>query len=260
MKVSIVTVCYNAAATIRDALTSVATQRLGVGDAVEHLVMDGGSTDGTVDVIREFADEVARAGERADYAFRWASERDDGMYDAMNKGINHCSGDVVGILNSDDFFTSDDIISKIAEAFTEDIDAVYGDIHFIRKENPHKCTRYYSSKIWRPGMLRFGFMPAHPTFYVRRSIYMAHGLYSLDYRIASDYDMMVRLFYANRIKAKYLPYDFVTMRQGGLSTQGAKSRLILNKEDIKACRRYGMKTNYAFISCKYFKKIFEFRF
>lgn len=250
MKISIITTTYNSKDTIASTIESVMNQNY---PDIDYWIIDGGSTDGTLDIVNDYQQQYP-------YRINCISEPDKGMYDAMNKGINHCSGDVVGILNSDDFFTSDDIISKIAEAFTEDIDAVYGDIHFIRKENPHKCTRYYSSKIWRPGMLRFGFMPAHPTFYVRRSIYMAHGLYSLDYRIASDYDMMVRLFYANRIKAKYLPYDFVTMRQGGLSTQGAKSRLILNKEDIKACRRYGMKTNYAFISCKYFKKIFEFRF
>lgn len=250
MKISIITTTYNSKDTIASTIESVMNQNY---PDIDYWIIDGGSTDGTLDIVNDYQQQYP-------YRINCISEPDKGMYDAMNKGISHCSGDVVGILNSDDFFTSDDIISKIAEAFTEDIDAVYGDIHFIRKENPHKCTRYYSSKIWRPGMLRFGFMPAHPTFYVRRSIYMAHGLYSLDYRIASDYDMMVRLFYANRIKAKYLPYDFVTMRQGGLSTQGAKSRLILNKEDIKACRRYGMKTNYAFISCKYFKKIFEFRF
>ena len=250
MKISIITTTYNSKDTIASTIESVMNQNY---PDIDYWIIDGGSTDGTLDIVNDYQQQYP-------YRINCISEPDKGMYDAMNKGINHCSGDVVGLLNSDDFFTSDDIISKIAEAFTEDIDAVYGDIHFIRKENPHKCTRYYSSKIWRPGMLRFGFMPAHPTFYVRRSIYMAHGLYSLDYRIASDYDMMVRLFYANRIKAKYLPYDFVTMRQGGLSTQGAKSRLILNKEDIKACRRYGMKTNYAFISCKYFKKIFEFRF
>lgn len=249
MTISIITTTYNSKDTIELTIESVLSQTY---QDIDYWIIDGGSTDGTLEIIKKYQQQYAN---RVNYI----SEPDQGMYDAMNKGITKCSGDVVGMLNSDDFFTTNDVVAKIAEAFADDIDAVYGDIHFVKKENQNKCTRYYSSRIWQPYMLRFGFMPAHPTFYVRRSIYMAHGLYSLDYRIASDYDMMVRLFYVNKIKAKYLPYDFVTMRQGGLSTQNAKSRMILNKEDIKACRKYGMKTNYAFIMCKYFKKIFEFR-
>ena len=193
---------------------------------------------------------------------QWISEPDRGIDDAMNKGISHSTGDVVGILNSDDFFTSNDVLERVAAEMQADntLDAVYGDIHFIKDGAPDHIVRYYSSKPFRPFWLRFGFMPAHPSFYARREVFEKHGLYSHDYKIAADYDMMIRLFLKHRIKAKYMPMDFVTMLKGGLSTKGVRSRVVLVSEDVKACFTYVFYTNRFMISLKFLYKIFECRF
>ena len=178
----------------------------------------------------------------------------------MNKGITMATGDVVGILNSDDYFTSDDIIEQMVRVFDDEtIDATYGDIHFIRDGNPDKCIRYYSSKRFTPRWLRFGFMPAHPSFYARREVFNRGGLYKTDYKIGSDYEMMVRLFCVHKIKAAYQPLDFVTMRTGGLSTRNIHSRIQLIKDDVRACRENGIYTNAAMICVKFLFKIFEFK-
>lgn len=251
MTISIITTTYNSKATIAWTIESVFRQSY---KDIEYWVIDGDSNDGTLDVLRYY--EPMFGGR-----MHVISEPDKGIYDAMNKGIKQCTGDVVGILNSDDYFTSDDIIENIAKAFEdENIDAVYGDIHFIHDEEPEKIVRYYSSKMFKPFWLRFGFMPAHPSFYARRDIYNKYGMYSLDYKIAADYDMMVRLFYKYKIKAKYIKKDFVTMRTGGISTKNFKNRMLITQEDVKACKRNGMYTNPFFISIKYFYKIFEFLF
>ena len=192
---------------------------------------------------------------------KWLSEKDGGIYDAMNKGIRMATGDVVGILNSDDYFTACDVVERMAPAFDDDnVDAVYGDIHFIRDGQPDKCIRYYSSRPFRPLWLRFGFMPAHPSFYCRRSVYERAGLYKTDYQIGSDYEMMVRLFLVHHIQARYLPIDFVTMRTGGTSTRNVKSRLTLIRDDVRGCRENGIYTNPLMISLKFLYKIFEFKF
>lgn len=220
---------------------------------IEYVVVDGSSTDHTQEVIRQY--EPLFGGR-----LKWVSEKDRGIYDAMNKGILMATGDVVGILNSDDYFTADDVIERMVKSFPDDVDAVYGDIHFIRDGNPGKCVRYYSSKPFRPLWLRFGFMPAHPSFYCRREVFEKAGLYKTDYRIGSDYEMMVRLFLVHRIRAKYLPMDFVTMRLGGTSTRNVRSRLQLIKDDVRGCRENGIYTNVLMISVKFLYKVFEFKF
>lgn len=250
-RISIITVTYNSAATIANTLHSVLNQTY---TDIEYIVVDGLSQDGTIDILREFEPNFKGR-------MHWLSERDEGIYDAMNKGIRMASGDVVGILNSDDYFTSDDVVARCAEAFKEDdVDAVYGDIHFINDGEPDKCVRYYSSRRFSPGWLRFGFMPAHPSFYARREVFERAGLYKTDYKIGSDYEMMVRLFCKHKIRAKYLPLDFVTMRLGGLSTRNFSSRLQLIKDDVRGCRENGIYTNALMISMKFLFKIFELRF
>lgn len=251
LKVSIVTTTFNSGQTVADTLRSVLKQTYA---NIEYWIIDGQSTDNTMEVVRSFEKDF---GGRLHYI----SEKDKGIYDAMNKGILNSTGDIVGILNSDDYFTSVDIVERIVRSLEADpsLDAVYGDVHFINPDNPDKVVRYYSSSVFRPSLLRFGFMPAHPTFYARREVYEKHGVYSLDYKIASDYDMMVRLFYKHNIRAKYIRRDFVTMRVGGMSTKNVSHRLLINKEDVLACRRYGLKTNRLFICMKYLYKIFEFK-
>lgn len=250
MKISLVTVTYNSDKTLADCMDSVLAQNY---DNYEYLVIDGGSTDNTLDLIKQYE-------ERFHGRMCWVSEKDKGIYDAMNKGINMATGDVVGILNSDDYFTSTDVFDTIAENFDLSVyDAVYGDIHFIRAGVPDRCVRYYSSKLFRPCWLRFGFMPAHPSFYCKRSVFERYGLYRLDYKIGADYEMMVRLLKKHKIRTKYIGKDFVTMRIGGTSTRNVQSRITLIKEDVKACRDNGVYTNSFFISLKFLYKIFEFR-
>lgn len=248
--VSIITVAYNSAGTIEDTIRSVLAQTY---DNIEYIIVDGQSTDTTVDIIRRY--EPVFGGR-----LRWLSEKDKGIYDAMNKGIAMSTGDVVGILNSDDYFTSNDVIERMSSAFDDTkVDAVYGDIHFIRDGEPDKCVRYYSSKHFTPAWLRFGFMPAHPSFYARRKVLTDAGPYKTDYKIGSDYEMMVRLFCVQQIRARYLPIDFVTMRTGGLSTRNLRSKLQLVKDDVRGCRENGIYTNAMMICVKFFFKIFELK-
>lgn len=250
MKVSIITVSYNSVTTIGDTLRSVLEQTY---KNIEYLIIDGGSTDGTLDIIRHYEPKFKGR-------LKWTSEKDHGIYDAMNKGIERATGDVVGILNSDDYFTNHDVISRFITAFDDSaVDAVYGDIHFIHVEEPNKCVRYYSSKLFRPLWLRFGFMPAHPSFYIRRKFYEKAGGYKTDYKIGSDYEMMVRLFHKHKIRSKYIHMDFVTMRTGGASTRNLNSRLTLIKEDVRACRDNGLYTNTLMICTKFLFKIFELK-
>ena len=247
MKISIITATYNSAATIKDTLLSVNVQTY---PDIEHIIVDGASKDNTLEIVKEFGKRVAKL----------ISEPDKGIYDAMNKGIRAATGDVIGILNSDDFFSSNDVLSVVAKTFQENkIDALYGDVHFVNPDNLNKKVRYYSSKLFKPSLFRLGFMPAHPSFYMKRECYQKHGLYSLDYKIASDYDLLIKYLYKERINYQYLEKDFVTMRTGGISTKNIHSRLLLNKEILKACRKYGIKTNLFLLSLKYFYKIFELR-
>lgn len=248
MTISIITVTYNSASTVRYTFDSILSQTY---HDIDYIVVDGGSQDGTVEIIKEYE-------KRFDGRMHWISEKDNGIYDAMNKGIRMAKGELVGILNSDDFFTSDDVLYTVAENLTEDLDAVYGDIHFVQPDNLNKCVRYYSSRNFRPWAVRFGYMPAHPSFYIRRCIYERYGLYSLDYKIAADFDMTVRLFCKYKIRAKYIEKDFVTMRTGGISTSKISHRILITREDARACRSNGIYSNFLFCSIKYLTKVFEF--
>jgi glycosyltransferase involved in cell wall biosynthesis len=176
----------------------------------------------------------------------------------MNKGLAMATGDVVGMLNSDDFYFDDTIISQVAKAFSdEEVDAVFGNLVFVDPKNLKKPIRSYSSKRWHPGKFARGFMPAHPTFFVRRKYYEKFGLFKIDYKIASDYEMLIRLLYVNKLNYKYLPITMVVMRKGGVSSSGIKSNIVLNNEIKRACNENGIKTNLPLIYLKYFTKVFE---
>lgn len=249
MKISIITVSYNSAKTIKDTIDSVLRQKY---SDYEYLVVDGASKDGTVDVIREYEPKF-------EGRMRWVSESDRGIYDAMNKGIKMATGDVVGILNSDDFFTDIDVFERVAKEFEAGtaLEAIYGDVHFVKDEDLTKCTRYYSSSYFRPWLLRFGFMPAHPSFYVRKEIYEKYGLYDLQFRTSSDFEMMVRLFAKNKINAKYIPMDFVTMRAGGESTAGVEAKKKVNRDIASSLKKHGIYTCQAFQWVRYAWKVIE---
>jgi glycosyltransferase involved in cell wall biosynthesis len=247
MKITIITTTYNSSAFIADCLKSVNNQTY---NNIEHIIIDGASKDNTLEIIKNVPSRIVKI----------VSEPDKGIYDAMNKGIKLATGDVIGILNSDDFFTSDNVIQSVVDTFhNNNIDALYGDVHFVDPDDLNKCVRYYSSAVFKPTLFRFGFMPAHPSFYMKRECYEKFGLFALDYKIASDYDLLIRYLYKEKIKYKYLKKDFVTMRTGGISTENFYSRVTLNKEIVKACRKYGIYTNMFMLSLKYLYKIFELR-
>lgn len=248
MKISVITVTFNSGATVRDTIESVLRQKYA---NIEYIVVDGASKDNTIEVVKEL--ELAFQGR-----LHYISESDKGIYDAMNKGIKMASGDVVGILNSDDFFTSDEVIARVADEFAKsDVDAVYGDIHFVKDENLTKCTRYYSSRHFRPWMLRCGFMPAHPSFYCKKDVFEKCGLYDLQYKTSSDFEMMVRLIGKYKIKTKYLPMDFVTMRTGGESTAGLASKKKVNNDIARSLKAHGIYTNQALQAFRYAWKACE---
>ena len=247
MNISIITATFNSSAHIADCVKSVNDQTY---HDIEHIIVDGASKDNTLEIVNGIPNRVGKI----------ISEPDKGIYDAMNKGIQAATGDVIGILNSDDFFTSDDVIQTVVDSFkNNDIDALYGDVHFVSPDNLSKSVRYYSSSVFKPSLFRFGFMPAHPSFYMKKECYDKYGLYALDYKIASDYDLLIRFLYKEKINYKYIKKDFVTMRTGGVSTENFNSRVTLNKEIVRACRKYGIYTNLLMLSLKYLYKIFELK-
>lgn len=246
MKVSIVTVAYNSAHTIADTLQSVLSQTY---PDIEFWVIDGASTDNSVEIVRKWQS-------RFDGRLHLISEKDKGIYDAMNKGIRNCTGDIVGILNSDDYFTSSTVIEQIVEAFIDDVDAVYGDVHYVKANDLSRCVRYYSGRLYRPFLTPFGFMPPHPALYVRREVFDKFGYYKTHFKISADFEFIARLFYCNNVPRRYLHLDVVTMRTGGASTESFASRMRGTEEDLVACRQLNIKTNRVFIFCKYFLKIY----
>ena len=244
MRISIITACYNAAATLGATMESVVRQSWA---DVEYIVVDGGSTDGTVDVIREFA---------SGRDIKWISEPDAGMYDAVNKGIQMATGDVIGILNADDAFLDCDVIQRIAHAFTDEVDAVYSDVRFA--DHTGKIVRYYWAKHWRPWMLQWGFMPPHPGIYIRRECFERLGIYKLGYHIAADYELVIRFLRKNHLRTRYLDICAVEMRMGGKSTRDWRSNWLLNKEIVRANRETGYYCCLPMLVPKYLFKVFEF--
>ena len=244
MKISLITAARNAETTISATLASVTAQK---GVDLEYIVVDGASTDGTADIVRRAMESAT------DIDFRFVSEPDDGLYDAINKGIRMATGDIVGILNADDVFEDDRTLAAVAAAFDCPADAVYADVRFVRGERP---VRYYSARHWRPWMHRFGFMPPHPSVYVRRAVFERLGLYRTDYRISADFELMVRYFCRAGVRTRYLPRCVVRMSPGGLSTSGLKSKILLNRENVKAERENGYRSCFAMMLPKYFFKSF----
>lgn len=255
MKISVITATWNSGRTIGDTLRSVFNQSF---TNVEHIIKDGGSKDDTLEICKNFEQKYYKD-ECKGRTINILSDKDKGIYDAMNQGVKAATGDVIGILNSDDFYTSDDVLARVAEEFEKnpELEAVYGDIHFVKDENLKKCTRYFSSRYFRPWALRFGFMPAHPSFYVRREVYEKYGLYDLDFRTSSDFEMMVRLFVKEKINAKYINKDFVTMRAGGESTAGLEAKKKVNRDIAGSLKKYGVYSNQFFQSLRYFWRIGE---
>lgn len=250
MKISIITTSYNSERTLRDTMDSVLRQ--GYTD-YEYIVVDGASKDGTVDLIREYEP-------RFEGRMRWVSESDRGIYDAMNKGIAMATGDVVGLLNSDDFYTSDDILATVACEFSKSatLDAVYGDVHYVDEADATKVVRYYSSNNFTPKRMLMGYMPAHPSFYVRRECYKKFGSFDTSFRVAADFENILRLIYVNKIRTRYIAKDFVTMRMGGASSSGISSYLRIAADHFGAFKKNHLEPSYVLYFLRYVKKLFEF--
>lgn len=243
MKVTIITVCLNAAATIRDTIESVLAQDY---PDIEYLVIDGASTDGTMDIVRGYGKRIARI----------VSERDRGMYDSMNKGLRMASGDVVGFLHSDDMLGAPTIISEIVAAFREtDAECVFGDIDIVHPRDTGRVLRRWRAGPHRRGALPRGWYPPHPTLYIRRSVLDEVGLFDERYRIAADMDHMLRLFEVRGVRSHYLPRVVVHMRAGGLSNRSLRNIWRANVETWRSLHRHGFRVGPWFIGLKILRKI-----
>lgn len=251
MKVSIITVTFNSGKTLRDNIRSVLSQSY---PQIEYIIVDGLSEDNSVDIIKEYEDKFQGR-------LKWISERDTGLYDAMNKGVRMATGDIVGFINSDDFYHRQEVIACVVEAFkNETVQAVYGDVRFVNPRNLNKTVRYYSSERFSPQYFRYGFMPAHPTFFTYRRYFEEFGYYKTNYKIAADYELLIRFLYIHKLKAVYLPFDFLKMRTGGVSTASFRNNILINKEIVRACRENGIWTCMPLLFLKYFIKVFELIF
>lgn len=237
VKITIITVCYNSESTIRDTIESVLSQDY---SNIEYIIIDGASTDKTIDIINEYSNSIKTI----------LSEPDKGIYDAMNKGVQSSSGDYVGILNSDDVFSHTYVISDVVKIIENtNVDAVYGDLVVVSREETSSIIRTYSSKYFRKWKIRFGLMLPHPTFYVKRNLFDKLGFYKLNYRVAADFELITR-FLTNGITSVRNPDVMVNMRQGGISSNGFWWRVHQNFEIIRACKENGIYSNIFFIALK----------
>lgn len=228
MKISIVTISFNSAKTISDTINSVIHQQ---DVELEYILVDGGSTDGTIEIIESFGEKI----------HHFVSEPDRGIYDGMNKGVALATGDIVGVLNSDDFYSDEFVLAKVVQNFEDKIDAVYGDLVYVKQDDTSKITRTWVSKAYQKDAFKKGWMPPHPTFFVRKSIYEKFGSYSLELRSAADYEFMLRVIHKHQINLAYLNEVIVKMRVGGESNVSLKNRVKANKEDRKAWKMNGLK-------------------
>jgi len=245
MKISIITVTYNSDKYLQSAIDSVADQEY---PKMEYIIVDGNSKDNTLGIIKENESKIDQ----------WVSEPDSGMYDAINKGITRATGDIVGILNSDDFYPVEDILSTVMATFqNEAVDCVFGDIVFVDSDNLNKPRRVYRANKWNPDKFAWGYMPPHPSVFIRKRCYDQFGLFKTDYRIAADYELLIRYLYVNKLNYVYIPKTLVKMRLGGKSTKNWKSNVTLNAEILRGCRENGLPSNYFKIYSKYLSKIFE---
>lgn len=245
LKISVITACFNSEATIGEAIATLKRQDW---PAIEHVVVDGASKDKTVEIARKTlgTQDVL------------ISEPDQGIYDALNKGIQHASGDIVGFLHSDDLLAHDHVLTKIAACFDNlDVGAVYGDLQYVQAENTANVIRHWKSGQFTAGKLKKGWMPPHPTFFMRRELYQALGGFDLRYRIAGDYDALLRYLGSGKVHVEYVPDVLVKMRVGGASNGSVKQILRKSKEDIAAMRSNGINPLIA-LPCKNFSKLPQF--
>lgn len=231
MKISIITVVWNNQKTIKDAIESVLSQTC---PDIEYVIVDGGSTDGTVDIIKSYGARITK----------FISEKDKGIYDAMNKGIRLATGDVVGILNSDDVYFDKDVITNVMTLFAESgAEAVYGDLCYVSAEDTSKVVRYWKSSPYISGSFRKGWHPAHPSFFVKREVYEKFGVFDVSMQVSADFEIMLRFIEKNKIKVAYLPEVLVNMRLGGESNKSFRNFFLGNRNIYRAFDKNGIKMN-----------------
>ncbi len=246
MKISIVTVVYNNEDTIEQAILSVINQTY---PDIEYILIDGQSTDNTLNIINKYKNQVSKI----------ISEPDNGIYDAMNKGLKKCTGDLVGILNSDDFYKNQDVLSKVVKTFQEkNVDSVYGNLLYVDPENTEVVNRRWVSGEFKRSKFRYGWMPPHPTFFVKKKVYDEYGLFNLEIKSAADYEIMLRFLYKNKISTAYIDEVITIMRDGGNSNQSLRHRLKANKEDFRSWKINGIKPNLFFRFLKPMRKVKQY--
>ena len=228
LKISIITATYNSLETLPTTLKSIVEQNY---ENIECVVIDGKSTDGTLKIIYKYQID------NPDISFKIISEKDTGIYDALNKGIFNATGDIIGFLHSDDMLASSNILTKIAEEFIKtDVNGVYGDLQYVNRDNTNNVIRYWKSKKFHPKLIKQGWMPAHPTLFLKREVYKNQGYFDLSYKIAADYDLMLRILKDQSLKFSYLPTIITKMRLGGASNKSIKNIIKKTMEDYHAIR------------------------
>jgi glycosyltransferase involved in cell wall biosynthesis len=242
-KISIITVCYNSAKTIAETIQSVLSQDY---PNIEYIVVDGVSTDGTQDIVKSYGSKISK----------FVSEPDKGLYDAMNKGIGFATGDIIGIINSDDIYADNQVFSRVVTAVTEkNVDVVYGDLFYFKSGFPDTPLRYYRGGVFSLSRVSFGLMPPHPTFFIKRSVYEKFGRFDTTYTLSADFDLILRFLGLHKVRFEYIPQILVKMRTGGKSTSSLKRTFIMNREDLESCKKNGVKTNLFKFYSKYLVKI-----
>lgn len=232
MKISIITVAFNAAPTIADALVSVAAQ---THPEIEHIVVDGASKDGTQEIVARHSSRVTK----------FVSEPDHGIYDAMNKGIGLATGEVVGFINADDFYADSTALARVAEVFSDPtVDACFADLVYVDKHDPGRIVRYWKSSAYRQGMFEYGWVPPHPTFFARRSVYERLGGFNLNFPLAADMELMLRFLAVHKIRSVYVPETLIKMRMGGATNQSLANVIQQNREIMAALKLHGFKASW----------------
>ena len=243
MKISIITVSLNSESTITQTIKSVLSQTY---KDIEYIIIDGASFDRTTEIIEKYNDKIAS----------FISEPDNGIYDAMNKGINMATGEIIGILNSDDFYVDNNVIESVVREFNNrGVDSIFSNLVYVSQNDINKTIRYFDSGQFKPSLFSYGLMPAHPTFFVKKRIYEKYGKFRTDLKNASDFDLLARFLYVNKITYHYIDKVIVKMRVGGVSTSFS-SVWTNNIEILSACKANGIKTNIFKILWRY---VFKFR-
>jgi glycosyltransferase len=247
MKISIITPTLNSAETIRDCIESVKNQTY---TNIEHIIVDGGSTDATLEIVKGYVHT---------YNLKFISEKDNGVYDAMNKGIKMSTGDVIGILNSDDMYSDNTVLEIVAIAFlTNHIDCLYGDLVYVDKHDTSKVVRYWKSREYQEGLFHKGWHPPHPTFFCKRICYEKYGTYNIDFKFAADYELMLRFLEKHKLRSLYINKVLVKMRVGGISNRSIFNIIKANIECYKAWKVNGLHINPIMLILKPLSKIFQY--